>query len=122
MFRETDVENKTPEEYLDLVTTCMFGQIYRGYTYYILGRCGPTGKTWLTEKLIEHGYRAVELEALNWLVFDLLRRNYVYIDRGTRSVYIILNKPLKLKPEPKEMTLEEIEKQLGHPVKVVNKS
>lgn len=87
------------------------------YTYIIMGKPGPTGKTWLCNKLRQYGYNACEItESVCWIVDYRDNGNYYLIKKPHRVVVIILNKPL----EPaKEMTLEEIEEKLGHKVKVV---
>lgn len=63
------------------------------YTYIVDGNRGPTGKSWLTIKLREHGYNALDVSEL------LLNHDYNYtndsntvsIDRDSKVVYIVLN-------------------------------
>lgn len=89
------------------------------YTYIIMGKTGPTGKTWICDKLKQYGYNACEItESICWIVDYQDTGNHYLIKKQSRVVVIILNAPI----EPaKEMTLEEIEKKLGHRVKVISK-
>jgi hypothetical protein len=64
------------------------------YLYLILGKPGPTGKTWLTQKLKEHGCQVSELseELMPFLNAD--KFNHVIVDDLEKQVVIILNRPL----------------------------
>lgn len=71
-------------------------------TYVICGQGGPTGKTWLWNKLRESGYNAVEIsECISWFVDyndedktnHLLEGGHPFVS-GSQYVLIILNKPL----------------------------
>lgn len=67
------------------------------YVFIILGKNGPTGKTYLTKVLRDNGYRAVEITEC---IFDNgayePRRimNSVHVDELSKTITIILNKPL----------------------------
>ena len=62
--------------------------------YIICGRSGPTGKTWLCNRLQEAGYNAVEIsEGINYLVEYRDNRNHIS-DMGFNQVIIVLNKRL----------------------------
>lgn len=65
------------------------------YVYIILGRPGPTGKTWLCEALRHSGIKAFEIsESVYSLVrYDDLCNHYV-VDHASKTVTIILNKRL----------------------------
>lgn len=69
----------------------------KDYTYLILGQVGPTGKTWLANELIHHGYKAFELtESL----YDLISYpddtdNYCTINHVQKFVAIVLNRRIK---------------------------
>lgn len=78
-------------------------ETYKKNCYIIMGRPGPTGKTWLTHKLKEHGYNAVELSEF---LCELLRydddKNHIRFDTLNNTVIIVLNKPLRdIKPKKK---------------------
>lgn len=65
------------------------------YTYLILGRPGPTGKTWLTNALAHRGLAAMEItEGLLNVVDYGDDINHVIIDHDAKYVLIILNKPI----------------------------
>lgn len=76
------------------------------YRYVILGKIGPTGKTWLWSKLKKDGFDAIELSEN--LVDDIYYcgfKNYVRVNELDKIVIIILNKPLELKKKTKEIKL-----------------
>lgn len=88
------------------------------YTYIIMGKPGPTGKTWLCDKLRQRGYNACEVsESLCWLIDYHDNNNHYLIKNEYRVVVIILNQPVE---RVKEMTLEEIENKLGYKIKIVS--
>jgi hypothetical protein len=63
------------------------------YTYVILGKGGPTGKTWLTNGLTQLGYRAIELSEYMYDDVEYIRdRNSFRIIEDQKCVVIILNK------------------------------
>ena len=62
------------------------------YTFIILGKVGPTGKTWLLNRLRENGYRAIEItDAIYDLVDYKDDRNHIMEDELTDTVTIVLN-------------------------------
>lgn len=69
------------------------------YTVIILGKPGPTGKTWLTTKLLEQGYRAIEISEIpaiyrNVRFDDCNDEDYFEIDDNKKVVIVILNEPV----------------------------
>lgn len=63
-------------------------------TYIICGKSGPTGKTWLWNKLRGAGYNAIEIsEGINYFVDYNDDQNHMY-DMGFNQFLIVLNKPL----------------------------
>lgn len=66
------------------------------YTYVILGRSGPTGKSWLREHLVEAGYNAVELsEDIIGLVEYTDDKNHFIVNRMQKMVIIVLNRSIR---------------------------
>ena len=66
------------------------------YTYVILGRSGPTGKTWLRTQLVEAGYNAVELsEDIIWLVEYTDDKNHFIVNRMQKMVIVVLNRSIR---------------------------
>ena len=66
---------------------------FRDLTFVIIGRTGPTGKTWLWEQLCRRGYKAVEpSEDLNNIICYSDCNNYFLIDDSKKTVLIVLNK------------------------------
>lgn len=108
----------TPSRILDVIRRELVDS--DNYTYIVMGKSGPTGKTWLCKELRRYGYTAFEVaESTNLFVKYGEHSNTYIVDstRTNRVVTIILNDLL----EPaKEMTLEEIEAKLGHRVKVIS--
>ena len=67
------------------------------WTYIILGRSGPTGKTYMRNRLKENGYNAVELtESLYRVIGYIDEYNHYIVDEVNKTVTIVLN---KLRPE-----------------------
>lgn len=67
------------------------------WIFIITGISGPTGKTWLDNKLTSAGYRAFEL-AYNLgfhTHFGDDDKNRLYIDRINNVVYVLLNKRIE---------------------------
>lgn len=65
-------------------------------TYIILGAPGPTGKTWLTDRLTEDGCRAFEIsEDISDLLFYRDDKNHYLPNYFNKVVTIVLNKPLE---------------------------
>lgn len=68
----------------------------RDYTYVILGRSGPTGKTWLWDKLKSNGFEVLELsETIYKLVNYADSDNHVLVDDLHKAIVIILNRSLR---------------------------
>lgn len=65
---------------------------YKDYTFIVLGRPGPTGKTWLTNGLKEYGFTAFEVsEAVGCFVEYLDNKNHIIENHISKSITIILN-------------------------------
>lgn len=62
-------------------------------TYLVMGRGGPTGKTWLVDQLTSAGYRAVDIAegAFEFIISRRTRGNYMKVDVNNKIVYISLN-------------------------------
>lgn len=69
----------------------------RDWKYIILGRPGPTGKTFLRNMLIEHSYDAVEVSENIWhLVNYKDSENHFEVDYLNKQLVIVLNRPLSI--------------------------
>lgn len=67
------------------------------YTFIILGRGGPTGKTWSCTGLKAHGFTAFEItESIAGLVDYRDGKNHVIKNDVDKTIVIVLNEPLKL--------------------------
>lgn len=66
----------------------------REYTYLIDGRIGPTGKTWLCDKLNELGYKAHEVGDEMWAMYIHRDHNNSYQYLPGNVAIIILNEYL----------------------------
>ena len=66
------------------------------YTIVILGRPGPTGKTWLCNTLKQHGFNAVEIsdEMAHLVDWMDISRNHCFVDLEDKHVVVVLNKEL----------------------------
>ena len=62
-------------------------------TYLVMGKGGPTGKSWLVNQLKEAGYRAIDVteDAFEFVISRKTSGNYMKIDRMNKIVYISLN-------------------------------
>jgi hypothetical protein len=96
--------------------------LYAGFTFVITGKGGPTGKTWLTEKLRRNGFNAIEItEAMLGYVEYNDDANHYVVNGADKWGLIVLNKPLDLsKKSSKKMTVAEIEKELGYTIEIVS--
>ena len=66
------------------------------YVFVILGRSGPTGKTWLYNKLRDLDYNVSEIsEDIFNLVSYNDNENHILISRLRKTITIILNKPIR---------------------------
>lgn len=65
------------------------------YTFFVLGKAGPTGKTWMCTGLKEYGFLAFELSesALPFVNYNDCK-NHVIKDDVNKNIVIILNQPL----------------------------
>lgn len=67
----------------------------RGWTYIIMGKSGPTGKTFLCDMLKRNNFNAIELSED---VIDLVEyndnKNHYKVDYARKLLLIVLNKPL----------------------------
>lgn len=85
----------SPEEILNLVKSTPL-RIREEYTYVILGQTGPTGKSWITQKLKEIGCNAVEIsEYVNQRISYPIDGNSCTFDDINKTCVIILNNLLK---------------------------
>ena len=76
-----------------IVQAILYSDPNHSKTYIILGRPGPTGKTWLQRKLTELGYAAIEISeeiALSQAVEYTDYRNHI-IETPSGATVIILN-------------------------------
>lgn len=68
----------------------------RSYRFFVMGKTGPTGKSWLTDRLREIGCDVIELsEDIHWFVDYKDSENHYLIDPFKKITIIILNQPLK---------------------------
>lgn len=68
----------------------------RDYTYVIMGKSGPTGKTWLWDMLHVSGFDAVEIsEETQNLIGYVDSDNHCKVDDFHQTVIIILNQSLR---------------------------
>ena len=67
----------------------------RTFTYVILGRTGPTGKSCLTEALKNDGHTAVEISPLinPFVDYEVLANNNFMVEYGD-TVAVFLSKPV----------------------------
>lgn len=65
-------------------------------TYIIMGRTGPTGKTWLCNTLKKFGFKAFDLSGyVNYSIEYYGNFNYILRDCYDKITIIVLNKPLR---------------------------
>jgi hypothetical protein len=92
-----------------------------GWIFVIIGKGGPTGKTWLTNQLRLRGYKALELtDALLGVVSYEGNINRIYEDWTNKTMTIILNRPIKEEKKTVKMTISEIERIVGATVEIVS--
>lgn len=71
-------------------------------TIVVLGRRGPTGKSWITQRLTEQGYKAIEIsESVSAHVEYQDNLNHLIVNPYSGIVTLILNRLLK-DPEKQE--------------------
>jgi nicotinamide riboside kinase len=58
-----------------------------------MGKCGPTGKTWLVNQLKGAGLRAIDVteDAFEFVISRMTSGNYMKVDEANKVVYISLN-------------------------------
>lgn len=79
---------------------CFAASRGKDWTYIIFGSGGPTGKTYLYDKLRKNGYNAIELsEDICAFVDYRDRENHYLIYEDNKCVVAILNKPLRRNKE-----------------------
>ncbi len=87
--------NASPSRILDMLMTHTRSMDMVTYTYIVLGKPGPTGKTWLVDRLRSRGLTAMEIiPELNLLVEYRDDRNHVFLDHENHQVLIVLNQPI----------------------------
>lgn len=65
------------------------------YVFVILGPVGPTGKTWLRDKLNSEGYTAYELAPATYKFIEFNdKKNHYVVDHLDKLVTVILNERL----------------------------
>ena len=64
-------------------------------TYIIMGRPGPTGKTWLRNELVKNGFNAIEISEDIFFLVNYRDDNNLIIVRGDHVV-IVLNQILEM--------------------------
>lgn len=68
------------------------------YVFVILGRTGPTGKTYLTNKIISNGYRAIDMseKLLSYhILLNADEENHYDVDEKNKIITVVLNKELE---------------------------
>ena len=82
-----------PEDIFNLIKSNPFCQDYK---YVVLGRPGPTGKSWITRKLKEIGCDAVEISELvyRYISYTDYENSYIF-DSTNKICTIILNNWLR---------------------------
>lgn len=89
----SDIKNLTPNDVLRRIINDPHKDS-PGRIYIILGKTGPTGKTWLWDKLTKHGLNAIEItESIDGLVTYNDDQNH-YIEPIFGVTVVILNKRL----------------------------
>ena len=67
----------------------------KDWTYIIFGKIGPTGKTYLRDRMRENGYNVIEItEELIPFVECVDSKNHYIVYEQNKCVVIVLNKPL----------------------------
>ena len=65
-------------------------------TYIIMGKAGPTGKTWLCNELNMHGFTAIEIteDIFELVEYEHTDENYVIRNNTDKHTVIVLNRPI----------------------------
>lgn len=77
--------------YVDIRNSIIEDARLKDYTYVIMGKSGPTGKTRMRERLSGQGLNAVELSECIFDVVTYGDSNRYCIDHMQKTVVIILN-------------------------------
>ena len=84
--------NLRPDMFVYEISTERMKRFAQEYTYIILGEPGPTGKTRLTNELINRGFDAFEITAdILGLVSYNDNKNHYMVDHYAEQVVIVLN-------------------------------
>ena len=68
----------------------------KDYTYIIMGKSGPTGKTWLCNELKSSGFDVVEISESTYdLIGYMDSDDHCRVDDFQKTVTIILNRSLR---------------------------
>lgn len=93
MNNKNNSKNFSPEFILSIVRDNP--EAIKNYRFIVMGKTGPTGKTWLTEQLRSIGCDAIELsEDICGYVDYKDSKNHYLIDPFNKNTVIILNAPL----------------------------
>ena len=87
--------NPSVEKILRHIMYDKFGDS-RERTYIIMGRSGPTGKTWLLNELRAHGFTAFEItdDIFELVEYQYTEENYVIRNEFSKHTVIVLNRPI----------------------------
>ena len=90
--QDIDLASNTPGRILIHITHEI--ENAKEYTYLIMGRFGPTGKTWLWDALTRQGYNAVEIteDVCEYVIYRHASKNTYYVNPRKKLVIITLNK------------------------------
>ena len=91
------IRNKKDISHVDILERIIARQDREKYTYIILGKNGPTGKTWLWKRLRENGLNAIEVTEYLLGIVNIDRdnkHNYFITDDYYNIVVIVLNSPI----------------------------
>lgn len=87
-------DNLTPAQFLTVIKTEP-NRNWNEYVFIILGKSGPTGKTWLKEQITKLGFKAFEItDSLYPFVGYHDSQNHYTVDESEKQVTIILNETL----------------------------
>lgn len=93
-----DIKNLTPNDVLNKIYNTMSEEDRKKTTFIILGKTGPTGKTWLWNELRKRGLNAVEVtEGLLGLVHYTDNVNHYITEILDNTVIIVLNRYVRRK-------------------------
>ena len=91
------IRNDKNISHVDILEQIIAKQDREKYTYIILGKNGPTGKTWLWNQLRKNGLNAIEVTEYLLGIINIDRdnkRNYFITDDYYNTVIIVLNSPI----------------------------